>query len=279
MDATKDAVETTSELTSSAQTSARKQRVEKPLGVRSPSILSVHMAGWLLLVCMFLPVCKSCSNTIERPVDGLALTPPIEVRDVVRVVTLLSVYGNGVLVATLLTISAYLASPTFWWRAFVIQYTLTVLIGLLFVALVVAQSPGSGTGSVPLENFLSCAPPPIAAALWIGGAIRRQARELAWARLQHCWTMGAFVYLHMLCLFNSQVLIGYWLTLLSLAGLVFAVELARYRMHHDLWDPTRPAGRPQFTLRKIFLWMTFFPLVVAYYQAIEPFCNWLYSSQ
>jgi hypothetical protein len=58
--------------------------------------------------------------------------------------------------------------------------------------------------------------------------------------------------------------------------MVVAVELARLRMVHDLWDASHRVERPQFTLRSAFLWITFVPLVIGYYQAIGPFVSWLF---
>jgi hypothetical protein len=261
------------ETLSNPQLPAQRPPKSKPAGIASPTIISLHSAGWLLLLCLFLPVCKSCNGTVERPIDALVVSSPMSTADILYCVTLLSVYGNGVLVAVLLTISAWLLSPVLWWRTFLVQFALTMTIG----SVIVGKSVTEATGSDRLEAVLTFAPPLLAGGLWIGSAIRRRAQEIAWARLQHTWTIGAFLHLQLLCIFNVELLSGYWLTLAALAGMVFAVELGRHRLQHDLWDANRPASRPQFTLRKVFWWMTFFPLVFGYYQSIEPFAKWLYG--
>ena len=249
----------------------------RPRGWKSPTVTSMQLAGWSMLACFFLPLCRNCSGTVVRPVDAVteAVGSNMTVSELLHTVTLLGAYGNGVLIATLITASACLASRTFWWRAFVIQYAASVTLGTVIACLIVGSSQQSASDR--LSNVLMFIPPVVAGALWVRVAMHRGQLETAWSRLQHTWTMVAFFYLHLLCVFSQGVLFGYWLTLLALAGMLISVEVARLRMRHDLWNRSEPVCKPQFSLRTVFLWMTLVPLVVFYYRAIEPFANWLFK--
>lgn len=249
--------------------------VGAPAGIRSPTVVSMQLAGWAVLACLFLPLFRNCSGTVVRPVEELssAVASPVSTSSLVQAAVLLSVYGNGVLAAGLITISAWLCSRAFWWRSFLFQFAVCLGLAVIFASLVLSEPTPTLTARV--SNGLIFIPPLVVASSWVALAIRRGAHELAWARLQHTWTIGALLYVHLMCIFAQQLLFGYWLTMIGLAGMMLAVELARHRMQHDLWDASQPAARPQFTLASIFLWITLIPLAIGYYQVVEPLAKWL----
>lgn len=259
---------------SQPQASDRLLAAGRPAGIKSPTVLSMNLTGWLLLGCMFLPLCRSCGGTVVHPIDQLssAFATPVHANDVGGAVLLLSVYGYGALAALLITLSAWFRSRALWWRSFWIQFALSVTLATVIACLIMIAPPPKER----LSNFLAIVPPLAGATTWIAAAIRRGERPLAWARLQHIWTIIALVHLHLLCLFASDRLFGYWLTLVSLLAMVLTVELARHRLDHDLWDASQPVARPRFTLRQVFVWMTLLPLVVAYYQSIRTFADWFF---
>lgn len=251
-------------------------QTDRPAGARSPTVIGLHAAGWLLLLCLFLPVCRGCNGAIVRPSDGLVLTPPVHVADVVGCVALLAVYGNGVCIAVLITISGCLRSPTFWWRSFVVQAAISACIGLTIVGAVLVTSH---TPKAWLQQSLVFVPPLVGGITWVGLAFRYADPEQAWARVQHIWTIGAWLNLNLHCILSGALLFGYWVTLFALAGQLFAVELARHRMRHDLWDASHPTRRPQFTLGSLLAWMTILPLIFGYYQAVEPIVEWFFPEK
>ena len=252
--------------------------VPLPRGLKSPTVVSMQLAGWMLVACLFLPLCRSCGGSVLRPVEVIStsLSAPGHISSVFDGVTLLAVYCNGALAASVLAISAYRRNPAVLRRAFATQYAISLGLAVVFACLVLADESSSPKRT--LVGGLAFIPPLVMAAWWVQSAWRRGDREAAWARLQHLWTFGALVYMHLMCIFATEVLIGYWLTLASLLAMVLAVELARHRMRHDLWDASRPPARIQFTLRSLFLWMTILPLVTGYYRAIELLADWLFPS-
>lgn len=266
---------------SSAAADASKSRsddgeTDQPAGVRSPTVLALHSSGWLLLLCLFLPVCRSCNGAVVRPVDSLEISSPVQAWDIAGCAVLLAVYGNGVLIAFLLTISAGLRSREFWWRTFRIQFAVTLTVAVTILGLIALDASSLKDW---MGETLSLLPLLGGGLAWIAAALRYDNRQLAWARLQHVWTIGAVFNLHLHCVFSTRLLYGYGVTLVALAGQLFAVELARLRMHHDLWDRSQPPHRPQFTVGGLLFWMTLLPLVFAYYQAVDPVVEWLFPEK
>ena len=41
----------------------------KPKGLKSPTVISLQLAGCLVFICLWLPLCRSCSGTIETPIN------------------------------------------------------------------------------------------------------------------------------------------------------------------------------------------------------------------
>lgn len=249
-------------------------RAAKPAGVLSPTALSLHVAGWLMLACFFLPISRGCNGAIVRPVNCLAISPPVQASHIIGSAIALSVYGNALATALLITISGLTRSPVFWWRTFVVQFAITFSAMLAMMCSIMFDATSLRGWLVNTFEFL---PAFVGGTTWVALAMRRGERELAWARLHHLWTVAGWVVLHLQCIFSNRLLYGYWMTLGALAAQFFAVELARHRMQHDLWDRSQPVRRPQISLRTIFLWMTVLPLIPAYFQALQALIGWWFG--
>ena len=250
-------------------------RANKPAGLRSPSILGMQAAGWLVLASMWLPVNRGCGGTIRRPIEQLNVSLPVTVSEVTGYLWFLASYGNGLLVAMLLSLSAFWCSERLWWRSFIAQGYCTV--ALCVTTLVLILRPFDDAKEIT-QRLLTVGPPMVLSICWIRGAIIHGQRQAAWARLQHCWTLVAFIMLNLQCIFSTELLYGYWLSIVGFALLTFFIEFARYRMQHDLWDRSLPAARPQFSVRSLFFWTTFCALTIGYFSAIEHLIDWLFPS-
>lgn len=246
----------------------------KPEGLKSPTVISLQLAGWLVFICLWLPLCRGCGGTIETPIDAIKVDSITNFGHLISIFILLGSYSNGLLTAVLVGVAAWMVSESFWRFTFIAQFLISLSIGIVLVVLMLWHS---GSAKELLENCLYSCPVLFGFGIWVGLAMKCKEYQVAWARLQHVWTIAALFYVHLLMLFKSEAMYGYWLTLIGLVGMVIAVELARYRMQHDLWDASQRVVRPQFTIRRILIWTAFFPIVFSYYRAIEPFCNWLFK--
>ncbi len=246
----------------------------RPAGLRSPTVLSLQVSGWLLFSCLWLPLCRGCGGGPDKiPVQLLRIFP-FEAEHQFANFLLIGSYGNGLLIAILAAVSAWLVSEKFWKACFLTQFFVTSGISIAVVGVAMVQS---SSGRQLLSTVLVTIPALIGFLSWVGLAIRSQEYQVAWARLQHAWTMSAILIVHGLLLFEGRVRYGYWVTMVALLFVVIAVEIARHRMKHDLWDSEAPVIRPQFTIRKILFWTAFFPLVFGYCQAMEALCNWVFT--
>ena len=242
----------------------------RPAGLRSPTVLGLQTSGWLLFSCLWLPLCRGCGGGPDKiPVQSLQVIP-FEAEHLIANFVLLGSYSNGLFIAFCAALSAWLVSEKLWRACFLTQFFITSGISLAVVGTAMLQS---SHGRQLLTNVLVMIPALIGFFAWVGLAIRRQAYQVAWARLQHFWTMISLFLVHGLLIFEGRVLYGYWVTMVALACVVIAVEIASHRMKHDLWDSEAPVVRPQFTIRRILFWTAFFPIVFGYCQAIEAFCN------
>ena len=247
---------------------------DQPAGLKSPTVISLHLAGWLVFICLWLPLCRGCGGTVQTPIDALNLDSTTNFGDLISIAILLGSYGNGLLTAILVSVAAWMVSERLWRFTFIAQYLISLSIGSVLVVLMLWHSDSA---KELLVNCLFSCPVLVGVGLWVGLAMKRQEFPVAWARLQHVWTIAALFYVFLLMLFKSAAMYGFWLTLIGLGGMVIAVELARYRMQHELWDASQSVVRPQFTIRRILIWTAFFPIVFSYYRAIEPFCNWFFK--
>jgi hypothetical protein len=247
---------------------------ERPAGLFSPTILSLKLAGGLVFICFWLPLCRGCNGGADViPIKEVQFVP-IEPEKVLGSSLILGSYSNGLLVAISVSIAALLRSEKIWKRFFLSQLILTL--GVSAAMIFGAMAYSNSTRDL-LETVLGAIPAWLGVATWISGAIRRHDYPAAWARLQHTWTIVTCFFMHLLMIFQGQARYGYWLTLVGLVGQVIAVEVARYRMKHDIWDASSKVVRPQFSIRNILFWTAFFPIVLTYYQTITPFCDWLFK--
>ncbi len=247
----------------------------QPAGFKSPTIISLQLAGWLVFICLWLPLCRGCGGAADKiPIHSLQ---PISVTDLAGLFSnfmLLGSYCNGLMVAFFICVTAWFKSERLWRIFFLSQFCITATVAVIVLTFGTAQSPNLES---LVRTILGTVPALLGVLIWIGIAIGRNDFPTAWARLQHAWTIAAFFFIHLMTLFQGSVRYGYWLTMIGLGGLVVAVELARYRMQHDLWDASKRVVKPQFSIRSILFWTAFFPVVFSYYRSIEPFCNWLFQ--
>ncbi len=232
----------------------------------SRTVWSTQTIGWLLLLCVFLPLCDGCDGKTRYPTEALKI--PSEAKQIgewARLFTIVQIYGNGVLTAVLLTIAALLKSDKFWWRSFWVQFVVSVLLGLLCIG-------GSVNEALhwkeAVENGWIHLPPMLSVMVWIGAAIYKNQRTKAWARLQHAWGGAMLVFLFLFCLFASAFRIGFWATLLAIVVQWFVVEMVRGRLEHDLFDRDLTVQPFQYSFRDIFFWSTAIPLVMGYYSFV-----------
>jgi hypothetical protein len=238
----------------------------------SPSILGTQGAGWLIFLCMWLPVNRGCGGTINRPIEQIRFSGSLSISDWLGNVWFLGSYANGLVAACLLALSAVWCSERLWWRSFVVQFASALFLCILALTLSLLRN------SQPrylVESALVWLPPLLLSIGWISAAIRRNHRQVAWARLQHSWTIVGLFTLQVQCLFSTTLLYGYWLTVFGFALQIFYVEVARLRMTHDLWDASQPVGKLQFSMRNLFFWMTFTAIALGYYFALGPAIDWL----
>lgn len=240
---------------------------------RSPTLLSMHAAGWLLLICMWLPVNRGCNGAVMTPIEQLQLNSPYSLVDLLGDLWILGSYGNGLLAASILAASALWRSERLWWNATLIQGFATFCLSAAAIVVLGVNEPDPKS---VVTNLLVYFVPWILSLTWIATALYRGQRQAAWARLQHSWALVGAFGLQLRCIFSTELFYGYWLSLIGFAALLLAVEFARYRMAHDLWDPTLLPVKPQVSLRKFLAWTTFSAVVIAYYQSIQPLLNWLF---
>jgi hypothetical protein len=247
---------------------------ERPAGLFSPTVMSLTFAGCLVFICLWLPLCRGCGGGADViPISKVQIVP-IETEKVIGSSLILASYSNGLLVAISVSIAALWRSEKIWNRFFLSQLVITL--GASAAMIVGAMAYSDSTRDF-LETILGSTPAWLGVAAWTGAAIRRHDYPAAWARLQHTWTIITFFFMHLLMIFQGQARYGYWLTLVGLVCQVIAVEVARHRMKHDLWDASSNVVRPQFSIRSILFWTAFFPIVLTYYQTITPFCDWLFK--
>jgi hypothetical protein len=246
----------------------------KPAGLKSPTVIGLQLAAWLVFVCLWLPLCRGCSGGGTKiPVQSLKPLSLNNAQEMLFNFLLLGSYCNGLFVAFSICVAAWLLSERIWKLFFFGQYSVTLGLCIVLAVIALLQCPDRKT----FVSTVLAQMPLVAYAVWVGCAVRRDALQLAWARLQHAWTIASILFIHGLLLFEGRVLYGYWLTLVGQACMVLAVELARYRMKHDLWNATEPVTRPQFSIRRILGWTAFFPILVSYYRAVELLLNYWFG--
>lgn len=249
---------------------------QEPSGLLSPTVVSLQLAGWLVFACLWLPLCNGCSGgAIKTPIDFLKPVTLGHVGELFVNALILGSYCNGLFVAISMGMVAWIANERLWRLFFFSQFGVTLTTATVMVVIGLACSSDRRN---LLENFLFTVPTLLAISFWIVRAICRKDLQRAWARVQHAWTITAIFMIHMMILFEGSVLYGYWVTWVGQASLVIAVEIATFRMKHDLWDASQKVTRPQFAIRNILCWTAFFPLAFSYYQAIVPVCNWFFKS-
>jgi len=87
---------------------------DQPAGLKSPTVISLHLAGWLVFICLGLPLCRGCGGTVQTPIDALNLDSTTNFGDLISIAILLGSYGNGLLTAILVSVAAWMVSERLW---------------------------------------------------------------------------------------------------------------------------------------------------------------------
>ncbi len=172
--------------------SSRGERSEEQVkavakGWRSPTVLGMNAAGWLVLICFFLPVARGCNNEVLRPIAMVQVSPTSSWEDIASGMLVIAAYSHGAIVAALLGVVAFCRSDRLSWRLFQCHFGVTVLVSVL-LSLAIASSREAWRDRI--LGILYIVPPMTAVLFWIALAIWRGDRPLAWARLQHGWTLA-----------------------------------------------------------------------------------------
>ena len=77
----------------------------KPAGLKSPTVISLQLAGWLVFICLWLPLGRGCGGTIETPIDALKLDSILDFGHLISICILLGSYSNGLLTAVLVGVA------------------------------------------------------------------------------------------------------------------------------------------------------------------------------
>lgn len=247
----------------------------KPKGIASRTVWPFYGFGLLLFVCLWLPVAKGCNGKLVYPVESVrALEPDATVQDIFGGLSMLLVYGNGLLAALLLTLAAFFATRRWWWNAFRVECACTLL--WVGITLFLAFRQSMDNSRQMLEFVLYPMVTFIVTLTWIAKAWLEKRPFQAWARVRYSWVLCAVFIIHMSCIFGAAQ-IGYYVSMAALVGMAFTIERASRWMEHDLWDPHAPVQPFQFSLWNLFIWMTFPPIAIAYFFSVDQLVSWIFD--
>ena len=176
----------------------------RPAGLISPTIISLQLAGWLIFICLWLPLCRGCGGSDKIPIDSLQPFTFTDVGELFSKLMVLGSYNNGLIVAFAMCAAAWFASERLWKVFFLTQFIITAVGGVVVVALGIVHS---SNGKQMVESSLGAIPPLVGFLIWVGIAIRSKQFQIAWARLQHAWTIVALFFVHWSMLFQGTVLV------------------------------------------------------------------------
>jgi hypothetical protein len=254
---------------------AQPRQENQPSAVKrcfSPTVGWLQLAGWLMLGSLTLPLAEGCDGKVVSTYSTFfrsASTDSIASLGIAGSVMwiqcnlwLWSVVWMLVGVTRQVTIARALLR---------VQIGATLLALLAWILwLVATESPRE-----LLQAFFGLGPVIVLAGWWLRSAHRRKDWPQLWSRVQHIWLLLAWLWVQIQCILVRKLLWGYFAFLIAMAFGVVAIEIARHRWQHDLLDSTAPVGRPQFSLRRTFAWVTGLALFIAYYQQIEILLGWL----
>ncbi len=225
----------------------------------------MHLAGWLLLACFFVPVAEGCDGKSTVPANILDNPAPLDLASTLVIVAVIGAYANGVVWGIVTLVSGAFRSQRIFWAAFGLQCGLT-LFGML--SLLVIESI-QGTWRDLLEVFVNCFPMVVYLSICVILPLRRRQFLLAWTRFQQAWLLGVLVWMNLICIFSRTLKWGYPITWLA-SGLMFvAILVGSGRIEHDLWNSNAPVNKLQFSIRQTLIWTTSLAIVIAYYQLIS----------
>lgn len=238
----------------------------------SPTVYWLQLAGWLMLACLLLPLAEGCDGKVVSSYSTLSRTAQQN-----------DDYGFVVL-GCFGWIQFNLGIWAIVWMLVALTRRLTIArlllriqvaaIGLGLAAWLVLLATNATLREI-LEVIFGFGPVVILAGLWIRSAHRTQDWYLLWSRVQHLWLLLAWFLVQLQCIIVRRVLWGYFVFLAVMALSVVAIEIARHRLVHDLLDSTAPLGKPRFSLRSSFAWITGLALFIAYYQQLGIFLGWV----
>ena len=230
---------------------------------RTPTIVSSQAFGLLLLISFWLPFAEGCQGHIISPSGMFPSDPLMTWSDWLVAMLVPNAFFNGVWVAGLLLLTGIFHCKKIWQTGFALHLCLSAA---LLILMVYVQTGSVSDRKSGLEAFLGMLPVVTLPTLWVGWSIWKRQWSDVWARLQHVWTFVAIALLHVSLMLSRRLLFGYFFLLAGLLGMVVAVEVARNRMAHDLWDRSQPVGKFNFTIRGLMGWTTVLALVIGYYQ-------------
>jgi small-conductance mechanosensitive channel len=248
----------------------RPQSISLKSAILNPTVLSPQLAGLVLLLSMFLPLCEGCDGKNVYPSDMLRASPPSPLIDRALIA---SHFGFGLLLGASLAVVGIFRSRRFFIGLFFAELSsILALIAVVFLPEFFDYNLKDMVG-----NFLAIAPPVVACVTWVGFAIKRRRWPEAWGRLNIGCCMYLLLWIHMLCLFARMLLVGYFVFLIGIILLICSIVWCVQRMEHDLWDRNQPKSKLQFSVAKIMAWTTGLAVTIGYYRSLDHVLRWLFN--
>ncbi len=234
--------------------------------ITSPTVRNLQLSGWVLFICLWLPVAKGCNGVDVYPIDGILdgnLFSSWE--GSLSRLSVLYAWGHALFLAVTVAASALLASPAIFRRTFSIQ---ALTLGVLLASNVFVSFKPMGSFYEYTRGVVFWIIPLSMLTWWMMRPFLSGAYWRGWARFHYLSALYSFVFINFACLFGTAH-VGYFVGLAALIWHCVAVEIASRRIVHDLWKPETIVAPMQFSISQIFTWMTVPPLVIAYFQVMS----------
>ncbi len=234
--------------------------------ITSPTVRNLQISGWVLFICLWLPVAKGCNGVDTYPIDGIFdgnLFTSLE--GCLSRLSVLYAWGHTLFLAVAVAASAILASPAFFRRTFLMQ---ALTFGVLLASNVYLSFKPMTSLYEYTRGFVFWILPLVILVWWTIRPLLSGAFWRGWARFHFLSALYSFAFLNFACLFGTAH-VGYFVGIAALIWHCVAVEIASRRIVHDLWIPETIVAPMQFSITQIFTWMTVPPLVIAYFQVMS----------
>ncbi|MFO1065172.1 MAG: hypothetical protein U0892_15010 [Pirellulales bacterium] len=162
-------------------------RIEKPVGLKSWTHCGMHVVGWLLVVCFFLPTARGCNGKLIYPVEAVTEIDTARVQSILTAVVWVGSYWNHALAACVITACIVLGSKSLLRRLTILQFAAGMLIAAA-ILLIILFSDDSVRSKI--RGILSALPLTVFPAVWIGVAWRQREFERMWGRMQFTWSIA-----------------------------------------------------------------------------------------